>query len=115
MDAGWLCGWWDVRILCIDADFRGIMMRTTLTIDDQLLENLKGAALRAGKPLKQVVNEALRLGLENLDKPAARPYRIEPVSMGPPRADIDLDKALQLADALENDAIGQKLAQRRCF
>lgn len=89
------------------------MMRTTLTIDDRLLDDLKAAALRAGKPLKHVVNEALRLGLENLDKPAARPYRIEPVSMGLPRSDIDLDKALQLADALEDDALARKLEQRR--
>ena len=88
-------------------------MPTTLTIDDELLENLKAAALRAGKPLKQVVNEALRLGLENLDKPAARSCRIEPVSMGLPRADIDLDKALQLADALEDDTLARKLEQRR--
>ena len=88
-------------------------MRTTLTIDDQLLENLKAAALRAGKPLKQVVNEALRLGLENLDKPTARPYRIEPVSMGLPRSDMDLNRALQLADALEDDALARKLEQRK--
>ena len=89
------------------------MMRTTLTIDDQLLESLKAKALSTGKPLKQVVNEALRLGLENLDKPTAKTYRLKSVSMGPPRAGIYLNKALQLADTLEDEAIAQKLEQRR--
>jgi hypothetical protein len=89
------------------------MMRTTLTIDDQLLDALKAKALQAGKPLKQVVNEALRRGLENLEKPSAKPYRLKPISMGSPQSGIDLDKALRVADALEDDAITHKLEQRR--
>jgi len=90
-------------------------MRTTLSIDDQLLESLKAKAQSTGKPLKQVVNETLRLGLDQLDRPTARPYRLEPVSMGTQRAGIDLDKALQLADALEDVGIAQKLDHGQCL
>ena len=38
-------------------------MRTTLTVDDALLRQLRQKALDSGKPFKQVVNEALRAGL----------------------------------------------------
>jgi len=34
-------------------------MRTTLTIDDGLLRQLRQKALVSGKPFKQVVNETL--------------------------------------------------------
>lgn len=41
-------------------------MRTTLTIEDSLAELLKKQAHETGKPFKQVVNEALRAGLEQV-------------------------------------------------
>lgn len=88
-------------------------MRTTLTIDDQLVAALKETALRSGKPFKQVANEALRAGLRELSRPTARPYRLQPASMGQAHVGIDLDKALHLAAALEDEAIGRKLEQRK--
>jgi hypothetical protein len=89
-------------------------MRTTLTIDDQIATALKDVAHRSGKPYKQVVNEALRLGLHQMRHPrATRPYRLQPASMGAARAGIDLDKALQLAEALEDEALLAKLEQRK--
>jgi len=72
-------------------------MRTTLTIDDSLAELLKKQAYETGKPFKQVVNDALRAGLEHAGtarKPL--PYRGEPASMGSARPGADLDKALTL-------------------
>jgi len=36
-------------------------------------------------------------------------YRLSPSSMGLPRADINLDKALALAERLEGEAIAHKL------
>ena len=79
-------------------------MRTTLTIEDQLARDLKRAAHATGKPFKQFVNEALRTGLRAMDNPPARPYRLNPAALGPPRPGIDLDRALDLADALEDEA-----------
>jgi hypothetical protein len=86
-------------------------MRTTLTIDDGLLRQLRQKALDSGKPFKQVVNETLRAGLE---KPAeaARPRYVCPTfSMGQPQWPVDLDKALTLAAELEDQEIVAKLMQ----
>ena len=88
-------------------------MRTTLTIEDQLAQDLKRAAQSSGKPLKQLVNEALRAGLRSMENPPPRPYRLEPAALGHPRPGIDLDQALRLADNLEDAAIAAKLEQRR--
>ncbi|MDZ7811368.1 MAG: type II toxin-antitoxin system VapB family antitoxin [Arhodomonas sp.] len=45
-------------------------MRTTLTIEDRLAEELKRAAHSSGKSFKQIVNEALRAGLRR-ERPSA--------------------------------------------
>ena len=87
-------------------------MRTTLTIDDQLMASLKRVALESGKSFKQVVNETLRAGLQPRGAPARR-YRLKPASLGHPHPTADLDKALSLAEALEDEAIIQKLEQRK--
>lgn len=88
-------------------------MRTTLTIEDRLGEELKRAARTSGKPFKQVVNETLRAGLNADRRPAARPYRLEPASMGGPVGGLDLTRARQLSDELEDEAIAAKLDQRK--
>jgi hypothetical protein len=89
------------------------MMRTTLAIDDQLLADLKRAAESSGKPFRQVVEETLRAGLSALEHPPPNPYRLEPRRLGEPRVGVDLVKALDLADALEEEALRTKLAERR--
>ena len=38
-------------------------VRTTLTLDDDIAARLGEVAKKSGRPLKQVVNETLRLGL----------------------------------------------------
>ena len=86
-------------------------MRTTLTIDDDLMRALKDVAHREGLPLKQVVNRTLRAGLAGTARPARRPkYRCPTFGLGAPRVP-SLDKALALAGALEDErAIGGKTA-----
>ena len=89
-------------------------MRTTLTIDDQLAKALKSAAHRSGKPFKQVVNDTLRAGLGAAQSPGrTRAYRVKPASLGGVLPGIDLDKALRLADALEDREVARKLALRK--
>lgn len=88
-------------------------MRTTLTIDDQVAAALKEAAHRQRKPFSQVVNDALRLGLHELEHPRPKPYRLKPASLGPAAAGVNLDKARQLAELLEEDAIAAKLELRK--
>jgi len=53
-------------------------MRTTLTIDDQLAEQLKQMARDSGLSFKQVANNALRLGLRGAAQPqSASPNAFE--------------------------------------
>ena len=88
-------------------------MRTTLTLDDDLAEELRTLAHRTRRSFKRVVNEALRAGLAGHQKTRPRRYRLEPASLGGVRPGFDLDKALQLADALEDEGIARKLELRK--
>lgn len=76
-------------------------MRTTLTIDDQIADSLKQVAHESGKTFKHVVNEVLRAGLQAPIDTSAHGYQLKSVSLGTPKPDMNLDKALHLADALE--------------
>lgn len=84
-------------------------MRTTLTLDSDVAADLKRRARKTGKPFKTVLNDAVRAGLRAQDAPPPRPYKLKPVSMGGPMPGINLDKALQLAAALEDEEIARKL------
>ena len=92
-----------------------LCMRTTLTIDDDLMRELKDAAHREGLPLKQLVNRALRRGLRAMDKSGTtRPYRCPTFSMGVPSpGTIDLDKALAIAGELEDEETARELELRK--
>ena len=83
-------------------------MRTTLTIDDNIMEQIKDRAHSSGLPVKQVVNSVLEIGLRHMNACSRQEYRLPTFSMGVPRG-ISLDKALQLAAELENDEISRKL------
>ena len=88
-------------------------MRTTLTIDDDLVRELREKAYKTASPFKEVVNKAIRAGLEHLDKPTQiKPYKCKAHSLGyPPSA--DLDHALNLAARLESEEISRKLSLRK--
>lgn len=85
-------------------------MKTTLTIDDNIAGQLREIVHRSGKSFKTVVNDALRAGIEhNRVAGVARPYRLEPVAMGDVVGPHDLDKALHLADRIEDEEIARDL------
>lgn len=88
-------------------------MRTTLTLEDHLAAKLQAAARKRKLPFKQVVNDALRKGLESLDEPRkAKPFRVHPVSMGL-KAGIDYDKINQLLDDMEAEHAVSKMKGKR--
>lgn len=89
-------------------------MRTTLTLEDRIARELKEIAHRSGKPFKAVVNETLRAGLAERQK-AGKPkrYRLRPASLGSVRSGVDLDKALDLADSLEDEELIRKTELRK--
>ena len=89
------------------------LMRTTLTIDDQIARTLKDLAHRSGKPFKQVVNETLRAGLGAAGARRSRRYKVKPVALGGVAPGIDLDNALALADAIEGHELKRKMQLRK--
>lgn len=79
-------------------------MRTTLTLDDDLGEELQRRARESGESFKDVVNEVIRRGLQSAAPPEAAPERfvVEPRSCGF-RPGVDPGKLNQLIDELEID------------
>ena len=88
-------------------------MRTTVRIDDELLERLKAQAQKENVSLTRLFNRVLKAGLhagaaQRRNQPV---YREPPRSLGKPR--VSLDKALALAGALEDEEIVRELALRK--
>ena len=89
-------------------------MRTTLTLEDDIAKSLQEKAHQTRRPFKDVVNEALTLGLGVMDRPREPVvYRVSPASMGAPRPEVKLEKALALAENLEDQAIALELEARK--
>lgn len=85
-----------------------------MTLDDDLSEALRLKAKQAGLPFKQIVNATIRRGLEMEGRPVRRRrYRLEPASLGPARGGLDLDRALRLAELLEDSEVSRKLELRK--
>ena len=84
------------------------VMRTTLTLDDDLAGLLKERARELGVPFKEAVNRTIRAGLGEVALASKRPApKTIPHSFGF-RPGVDLDKLGQLADELEADAFADK-------
>lgn len=76
-------------------------MRTTVSIDDELLEAARLRALRRGQTLGQVLEAALRRELAAGDEPSA-PRPPVPVFTGSgPRPGLDLTSNRALHEALD--------------
>lgn len=72
-------------------------MRTTLTLDTDVALRIKQDAARTRKPMKQLINEALREGLSVLETRlgTAKKYRTRPHPLGL-RAGLNYDSAAEL-------------------
>jgi hypothetical protein len=84
----------------------GIMMtgmRTTLTLDDDVVRLIEGAVHRERRPMKQVVNDALRRALAPQEL-REEPYRLKPHKSAV-RPGFDPAGFNRLADELEDEAI----------
>jgi len=78
-------------------------MRTTLSIDDDVLERARAIAARLHTPFRRVINEALRAGLGTVEKPSKqRPYRTKPHEMGL-RSGRNLDSIQNLLTQVEGE------------
>lgn len=86
-------------------------MRTTVTIDRDLAAKLRRIARERGISFKEALNTALRTGI-GAPAGTAHPYRVPARRLGL-RPGIDLDKALNLAAALEDAETIRKLELRK--
>lgn len=78
-------------------------MRTTLTLDEDVADRTKTLADKLGKPFKNIVNQALRVGLQQIEAPTKqRRYRTKPHAMGL-RKGFSLDNVQELLSQLEGD------------
>ena len=84
-----------------------------LAMDEENLRELKRRAQAQRTTLADLVNRLLRRSLQGRDDGRAprRRYRERTLSLGQPA--LDLDKALALAAALEDDEILEKKARRK--
>jgi hypothetical protein len=78
-------------------------MRTTLTLDDDVAQLIDEAAHRERRPVKQIVNDALRRALAPSTS-RQQPYRMTPHESAL-RPGFDPAGFNQLADELEDGAI----------
>jgi hypothetical protein len=59
-------------------------MRTTMTLDKDVAARLDQAARRRRLPMKTLVNDALRAGLDVIERPETRaPFRTAGFDLGP--------------------------------
>ena len=86
-------------------------MRTTVTIDPDLAAKLRRISRERRISFKEALNTMLRAGL-GAQAGSTRPYRLRARRLGL-RPGIDLDKALRLAAALEDEETVRKLELRK--
>jgi hypothetical protein len=79
-------------------------VRTTLTIDPDVARLLDSAVRREGRPMKQVINDALRRALRPQQPGAVEVYHLTP-HQATLRAGFDLTGFNRLADELEDEEI----------
>jgi hypothetical protein len=99
------------RILTLPG--QGIMMpymRTTLTLDPDVVQLLEEEAHRQRRPFKQIVNDAIRRGLGARSPGRMRRYRLVPHESAV-LPGIDPARLNQLADELEDEASTERLSR----
>lgn len=75
-----------------------VSTRTTLTLEDDVMSAIQGEVRRSGRTFKDVVNDALRRGLE---RPSGRiPFVVTPHDLRT-RPGFDLDDIEGLLDQLD--------------
>jgi hypothetical protein len=85
-------------------------MRTTVTLDPDVAAGLKELARERGVSFKEVLNDTVRAGLAAGTE--ARAYWVPTARLGL-RPGVDLDGALRLAAAMEDEETVRKLELRK--
>ena len=78
-------------------------MRTTLSIDDDVMEGARAVAAKLRTPFKTIVNEALRAGLDQVEQQAKqRRYKTKPHKMSL-RQGRNIDNIQELLAQIEGE------------
>ena len=86
-------------------------MRTTLTIEPDVAQEIRQRMAEKKLPLKRVANDALRVGLSKTSKKERIPrFVVKPHSFGF-LPGIDQDKLGQLLDQLDTEDFIRKMSQ----
>ena len=87
-------------------------MRTTVTLDPDVEKMLQNAIRERGVSFKQALNEAIRSGLTRGKQSRTARFVQKSYHLGP-APNFRWDKALAMADAMEDEEISRKLALRK--
>jgi len=85
-------------------------MRTTVTLDEDIAAKLKTLCRERRISFKEAINSTLRAGFGQGRKP--KPFRQKTYDLRV-RPGVDLDQALELVAALEDEEILRKLELRK--
>jgi hypothetical protein len=78
-------------------------MRTTLTLDDDVLDRARLVAKKLRTPFRQVINEAIRAGLETVEQPGkTKPYQTRAHKLGL-KSGRSLDNIQELLAQIEGE------------
>ncbi len=81
-------------------------MRSTVTLDDDIAQQIKVLMAERGAGFKDTINDLLRRGLQSTSAP--EPYEAPTFHSGI-RQGVDLTKALSIAAQLEDDEFVRKV------
>jgi len=77
-------------------------MRTTLTLDDDVAAKLKSESQRAGRPFREIVNDALRRGLDSRRATSQRrAFEVTARDLGRLKPGLSLDNIAELIEQSE--------------
>jgi hypothetical protein len=87
-------------------------MRTTVTLDSDVERLIKDAMRERGISFKEALNEAARVGLRGKEPKRAQKFTQKTFRMGAGQ-EFRWDKALAVADAIEDEDLSRKLTLRK--
>ncbi len=87
-------------------------MRTTVTLDPDVERLIRDAMRERAISFKEALNEAARIGLRGKPHKRARRFTQKTFRMGAEQ-EFRWDKALAVADAMEDEELNRKLSLRK--
>jgi hypothetical protein len=77
-------------------------MRTTITIDDDLLDQVRQRAAERRQTISQVIEESVRESLLRRSDPDRKPFRVLAFNGGGLQPGVDLENNAALLDLMED-------------